>query len=136
MSEKKQNPYTMQAELVQQVGDLISEWRKTCSTMGLRWRDKDAAEFIAAGLDGYVSPSVFAACVAEARSRADAAEKERDVALKHREVFRQALDARSVGTGLEHLAGEVERLHYLLMDAIGQGYDVPDYPLSRTGKSD
>lgn len=45
-----------QAALVQQVGDLIAEWRKTCSTMGLRWTDKDAAEFIAAGLDGWIPP--------------------------------------------------------------------------------
>lgn len=42
--------------LAQEVADRLSEWRKTCSLMGMRWTDKDAAAFVAEGL-AYRLPS-------------------------------------------------------------------------------
>ena len=41
--------------LEQQIADLLAEWRKTCSLMGIKWSDQDAAAFIAAALDGWTS---------------------------------------------------------------------------------
>ena len=36
--------------LALEIADLLREWRKTCSLMGMRWTDRDAGAFVAAAI--------------------------------------------------------------------------------------
>lgn len=56
MSERPTAEKDARDALAREVADLLAEWRKTCSLMGMLWTDKDAGAFVADALGHRVIP--------------------------------------------------------------------------------